>query len=266
MVKPDQQSGTKPVIMRRLAGLAPYEKTVSQMEIHAGLIRKGEAGEEIWLVEHPPLYTAGTSARERDLLDPSRLPVFRSGRGGQYSYHGPGQRVAYVMLDLGRRGRDVRAFVGGLESWIIAALARLGVNGELRKGRVGVWVDDGGKDKKIAAIGVRIRRWVSFHGISVNVSPDLSHYEGIVPCGLGQYGVTSLADLGVKAGMDDLDEALAAPSPPYSARLWKWPGMKMMTGRASSVSLRFIAWQKAGSSWQVIKTGQVTKTALRLLM
>ena len=185
------------------------------MEARAAAIAEGAAGELVWLLEHPPLYTAGVSARPSDLLEPDRLPVFESGRGGQYTYHGPGQRVAYVMLDLTARRRDVRAFVASLEAWIIAALARFEVAGEMRPGRVGVWVAResaglGGREDKIAAIGVKLRRWVSFHGISLNVAPDLAHFSGIVPCGVTEHGVTSLADLGRTASMDQADVALQA--------------------------------------------------------
>ncbi|MEQ8176720.1 MAG: lipoyl(octanoyl) transferase LipB [Amphiplicatus sp.] len=196
-------------------GLVPYPEAVSAMEARAEAIAKGEAGELVWLLEHPPLYTAGTSARDGDLLSAERFPVFRSARGGQFTYHGPGQRVVYVMLDLTARGRDVRAFVGALEAWIIAALDKFNVKGETRDGRVGVWVDrtqPGAppKEDKIAAIGVRIRRWVSFHGISFNVEPDLAHFGGIVPCGVADpgLGVTSLVDLGLPVTMDEADSAL----------------------------------------------------------
>jgi lipoyl(octanoyl) transferase len=185
------------------------------MEARAAAIRAGEAREQIWLLEHPPLYTAGTSAKKTDLIDPDRFPVFKSARGGEYTYHGPGQRVAYVMLDLESRGRDIRAFVRALEDWVIEALAEFSVRGERRQDRVGVWVDrsrPGGPlhEDKIAAIGVRIRRWVSFHGISFNVEPDLSHFDGITPCGIAEpgLGVTSLVDLGLPATMDDADAAL----------------------------------------------------------
>ncbi|PIY72793.1 MAG: lipoate-protein ligase B [Rhodobacterales bacterium CG_4_10_14_0_8_um_filter_70_9] len=196
-----------------------YPQALAAMEARVAAIRSGDAGELVWLLEHPALYTAGTSANPADLLDPLRFPVFEARRGGQYTYHGPGQRVAYAMLDLTRRGRDVRRFVHGLEDWVIAALARFGVRGERRSGRVGVWVarperppGPGGApaEDKIAAIGVRIRHWVSFHGVSINVDPDLSHYKGIVPCGIGDHGVTSLADLGVIASMADMDIALRA--------------------------------------------------------
>jgi lipoyl(octanoyl) transferase len=191
-------------------GLVPYPHAAAAMGARAEAIAAGEAEELVWLLEHPSLYTAGVSARPADLLAPDRFPVFESGRGGQYTYHGPGQRVAYVMLDLRARRRDVRAFVAALETWIIAALADLGVAGAVRPGRVGVWVQRIAppREEKIAAIGVRLRRWVSLHGISLNVAPDLSHFEGIVPCGIREHGVTSLADLGAPAAMDLVDAAL----------------------------------------------------------
>lgn len=198
------------------SGLTAHADAVALMEDRVAQIHAGQAPEAVWLVEHPPLYTAGTSARPQDLLD-ARFPVHQTGRGGQYTYHGPGQRVAYVMLDLNRRGRDVRAFVGQLEGWVIDALASFGVSGQIREGRVGVWVprpdkpslpDGQMREDKIAAIGVKLRRWVSFHGIAVNVDPDLSHYGGIVPCGISGHGVTSLVDLGLPVGMADLDVAL----------------------------------------------------------
>ena len=189
-----------------------YPDAVAAMEARAAAIAASEADEIVWLLEHPPLYTAGVSAREADLLQPDRFPVFRSARGGQYTYHGPGQRVAYVMLDLNRRGRDIRGFVDALERWIIAALAAFNVDGQIRAGRVGVWVErrEGGiaREDKIAAIGVRVKKWVSFHGIALNVEPDLSHFSGIVPCGLSSFGVTSLVDLGRTVSMDDADHAL----------------------------------------------------------
>jgi lipoyl(octanoyl) transferase len=192
-------------------GLVPYLEAEAAMEARAEAIADGNAGELVWLLEHPALYTAGVSAKPADLLDPGRLPVFRSGRGGQFTYHGPGQRVAYVMLDLSARGRDVRAFVQALQAWIIDALARLGVSGEVRDGRVGVWVGRGAeREDKVAAIGVKLRRWVSFHGVSLNVEPDLAHFAGIVPCGVTVHGVTSLADLGCGVGMADADAALKA--------------------------------------------------------
>ncbi len=191
----------------------PYPAAVTAMEARALAIAEGRASELIWLLEHPPLYTAGASAKAADLLTPGRLPVFESRRGGQYTYHGPGQRVAYVMLDLKARKRDVSAFVRALEAWIIDALAAFNVTGEVRPGRVGVWVDrtvSGGpsREDKIAAIGVRLRRWVSFHGVSLNVEPDLTHFDGIVPCGLREHGVTSLVDLGLPVTLDEADAAL----------------------------------------------------------
>jgi lipoyl(octanoyl) transferase len=195
--------------------LVPYEAAVAEMEARIAGIRDGAAPGLVWLLEHPPLYTAGTSARAQDLLDPSRLPVYRTGRGGQYTYHGPGQRIAYVMLDLERWGRDVRCHVWRLEEWVIATLARFNVKGERRDGRVGVWVRgrDGSEDK-IAAIGVRVRRWVTYHGLALNVDPDLDHYRGIVPCGIDPafagHGVTSLTSLGITASMAEIDIALRA--------------------------------------------------------
>ena len=193
------------------SGLVAYPDAEQAMEARVEAIAHGTAGELVWLLEHPPLYTAGVSAKPADLLDPQRFPVFRSGRGGQFTYHGPGQRVAYVMLDLSARGRDVRAFVQALQGWIIGALARLGVNGEVREGRVGVWVaQNGGREDKVAAIGVKLRRWVSFHGVSLNVDPDLGHFDGIVPCGVTLHGVTSLAALGRAASMAEADAALQA--------------------------------------------------------
>ena len=189
-----------------------YPDAVAAMEQRAADIAEGRAGELVWLLEHPPLYTAGVSAKFGDLLDAARFPVFESGRGGQYTYHGPGQRVAYVMLDLTRRGRDVRRFVTALESWVIGALGVFNVTGELRDGRVGVWVERKGpgwsREDKIAAVGVKLRRWVSFHGISLNVEPDLSHFDGIVPCGVTEHGVTSVVDLGLPVTMDEADAAL----------------------------------------------------------
>ncbi len=199
-------------------GLTDYDDATAFMEARAAAIHAGTADELIWLVEHAPLYTAGTSARAQDLLE-ARFPVHASGRGGQYTYHGPGQRVVYVMLDLNRRGRDVRAFVKALEDWVIDALAEFNLKGEIREGRVGVWIarpdkpalpDGAMREDKIAAIGVKLRKWVSFHGISINVEPDLGHYAGIVPCGISGHGVTSLVDLGLPVGMGDLDAALRA--------------------------------------------------------
>jgi lipoyl(octanoyl) transferase len=194
------------------AGLEGYEAAVAAMEARAADIAAGAAPELVWLLEHPPLYTAGTSARSGDLLEPGRFPVVPSGRGGQYTYHGPGQRVMYVMLDVKHRGADVRAFVAGLEAWIIDVLADLGIAGETRQGRVGIWVARGevaGEDK-IAAIGLRLKKWVSLHGASLNVAPDLAHYDGIVPCGIKEHGVTSLAALGAEVRMPDVDRILRA--------------------------------------------------------
>ncbi len=207
-----------------LPGLAPYAETLVRMEARVAEISAGAAPEAIWLLEHPPLYTAGTSSRAEDLTDPDRFPVFVAGRGGQYTYHGPGQRVAYVMLDLNTRGRDVRQFVCHLENWVIGTLAAFNVKGERRTGRVGVWVvrpdkpanpDGTLREDKIAAIGVKLRRWVSFHGISINVEPDLTHFSGIVPCGIRDHGVTSLVDLGLPVTLSDLDAALLAEFPKH---------------------------------------------------
>ncbi len=190
----------------------PYPDALEVMRSRAAAIAAGEAEETVWLLEHPPLYTAGTSAKPSDLLAPDRFPVFDAGRGGQYTYHGPGQRVAYVMLDLRARGRDIRCLVEGLENWIIDALAAFNVNGKKREGRVGVWVKRPERgpfaEDKIAAIGVRVSKWVSFHGISINVSPDLSHYSGIVPCGIADQGVTSLEDLGHIVQMAEVDSVM----------------------------------------------------------
>jgi lipoyl(octanoyl) transferase len=189
-------------------GLTPYPEAVAFMEERAAQIATGTRPELVWLVEHPPIYTAGTSAKDDDLLD-ARFPVFKTGRGGQFTYHGPGQRVGYVMLDLRRRGGDVRGFVRDLEEWLIRALAHFNVKGERRNGRVGIWVArGGGKEDKIAAIGVRVRKWVTFHGVSLNVDPDLGHFDGIVPCGIREHGVTSLHDLGLPVTMADADVAL----------------------------------------------------------
>ena len=179
------------------------------MEQRVAFIRSGRADELVWLLEHPPLYTAGASAKPSDLIDSDALPVYATGRGGQYTYHGPGQRIAYVMLDLRRRRRDVRAFVYSLEQWIIETLKRFSVTGERRPGRVGIWIDRGaGREAKIAAVGVRVRHWITFHGVSLNVEPNLDHYAGIIPCGVAEHGVTSLVDLGIPATMADIDGAL----------------------------------------------------------
>ena len=210
LIRPDG----RPVEWVTAPGYVAYEDAVAEMEARVAAIAAGDAAERVWLLEHPPLYTAGVSAKDEDLLAPGRFPVHRTGRGGQFTYHGPGQRVAYVMLDLNQRGRDVRGFVRGLEAWIIGALDRFGVEAGVRDGRVGVWVERKGpgwsREDKIAAIGVKVRRWVSFHGISLNVEPDLDHFGGIVPCGIAEHGVTSLVDLGVPATMDEADAALKA--------------------------------------------------------
>ncbi|MDA8049696.1 MAG: lipoyl(octanoyl) transferase LipB [Rhodospirillales bacterium] len=198
--------------------LVPYPVALARMEALTTAIRAGTAGELVWLLEHPPLYTAGTSARAEDLIAPGRFPAFRTGRGGQWAYHGPGQRIAYVMLDLTRRHgtvppRDVRALVHGLEEWQIRALARLGLIAERRRERIGLWVAHDGKEEKVAALGVRVSRWVSTHGVAINLAPELSHFQGIVPCGIRAHGVTSLAARGIAAGMADLDAALIAAWP-----------------------------------------------------
>jgi lipoyl(octanoyl) transferase len=208
--------------------LVDYDEAVAWMEARAEAIASGEAEEAVWLLEHPPLYTAGTSAKVEDLKDPDRFPVHETRRGGQYTYHGPGQRVVYVMLDLNRRGRDVRAFVTALETWVIAALAEFNLRGEIRAGRVGVWIarpdkpplpDGSPREDKIAAIGVRLRKWVSFHGISINQDPDLAHFDGIVPCGIEGHGVTSLVDLGLPVTMEDVDVALRRSFDPVFPKL-----------------------------------------------
>lgn len=203
--------GTQPGAIEWRVAAAPvdYPAAVAAMEERVAAIRDGRARELVWLLEHPPLYTAGTSAQEAELLDPHRLPVHRSGRGGRYTYHGPGQRIAYVILDLRCRGQDVRCHVHRLEEWMIRVLARFGVAGERRGGRVGIWVArPDGREDKIAAIGVRVRQWVSYHGVALNIDPQLDHYRGIVPCGIADYGVTSLAELGVAATMTDVDQVL----------------------------------------------------------
>ena len=203
-----------PVEWRISDDFIPYPNAVTEMEERVAGISSGHSDEQVWMVQHPPLYTAGTSADDADLLDAHQFPVFQAGRGGEFTYHGPGQRVGYVMMDINQRGRDIRRFVRDLEEWMIVTLATFGVNGERREGRVGIWVDRGrhgglpGQEDKIAAIGVRLRRWVSFHGVSLNICPDLSHYDGIVPCGISQHGVTSLRDLGVDATVEDVDIAL----------------------------------------------------------
>ena len=212
-------AGADPVEWAIAEGLVGYEEAVAVMEERVAAIAAGRAPERVWLVEHPPLYTAGTSARDEDLVDPGRFPVFRSGRGGQFTYHGPGQRVAYVMLDLNRRVPDLRRYVAALEAWLIGTLAAFNVRGERREDRVGVWVrrpdrpgGPGGEpaEDKIAAIGIRVRRWVTYHGVSLNVEPDLGHFTGIVPCGVRRHGVTSLVDLGIPVTMPEVDGAMRA--------------------------------------------------------
>lgn len=205
-------AGSPPVEWRVSDGPVDYESAVAEMEARAAALADGEAAELVWLLEHPPLYTAGTSAKAPDLVEPDRLPVFQTGRGGQYTYHGPGQRIGYVMLDLRRRSPDLRAYVAALEAWLIGTLDRFGVTGERREDRVGVWVrrPERGREAedKIAAIGVRVKRWATLHGVSLNVEPDLSHYAGIIPCGVRDHGVTSLADLGRVASMPEVDMAM----------------------------------------------------------
>jgi lipoyl(octanoyl) transferase len=204
-------TGTGAIEWRIGTNPVDYEPAVEEMEARVAAIRAGTAPELVWLLEHPPLYTAGTSACDEELLDPRRLPVHRTGRGGRYTYHGPGQRIAYVMLDLSRRDRDVRCHVHRLEEWVIRTLARFDILGERRAGRVGIWVArHGGEEEKIAAIGVRVRRWVTYHGLAINVDPELDHYRGIVPCGIADHGVTSLARLGVAATISEVDTALLA--------------------------------------------------------
>lgn len=211
--------GSPPIRWRISDRLIPYEDAVREMEEEVAKIAAGEADELVWLLEHPPLYTAGTSADAKDLLAPDRFPVFKTGRGGEYTYHGPGQRVAYIMLDLKRRRQDVRAFVSALEDVVIGTLADMNIKGERREDRVGVWVqrperprlpDGAMAEDKIAAIGIRLRKWVSFHGFSLNVDPELDHFSGIVPCGISQYGVTSLIDLGQLVMMSDVDTLIRA--------------------------------------------------------
>lgn len=205
-------AGSGPVAWEVATAPVPYEAAVARMEAEVEAIAAGQAPERVWLVEHPPLYTAGTSSNPADLVDPARFPVFQTGRGGQYTYHGPGQRVAYVMLDLKRREPDLRRFVAALEAWLIATLAEFNIRGERREDRVGVWVrrpeKGAGAEDKIAAVGIRVRRWVTFHGLSLNVEPDLGHFSGIVPCGVTDHGVTSLVDLGLPVTMAEVDDML----------------------------------------------------------
>lgn len=189
-------------------GLVPYPDALAEMEARNAAVRAGDAAELVWLLEHPPLFTAGTSADPAELFNPLGFPVFEAGRGGRYTYHGPGQRVGYLVLDLEKRGKDIRSFVHALEGWMIAALGELGVPARREPGRIGIWTGEGAQEAKIGAIGVRVRRWVTMHGFSINVAPDLSHFGGIVPCGIAEYGVTSLAELGLSPSMNRLDEAL----------------------------------------------------------
>ena len=199
---------SQPITMQRSKGLQSFPSAMLQMETHVAAIAEGHESERLWLLEHPSLYTSGTSAKPSDLIEPNRFPVFETGRGGQYTYHGPGQRVGYVMLNLAKRGGDVRAFVAALEQWLINTLAEFGVVGERREDRVGIWVRHDGGEDKIAAIGIRVRRGITFHGVSLNVNPDLSHFDGIVPCGVTEHGVTSLAALGINTNMEEVDAAL----------------------------------------------------------
>ena len=201
--------------LQKSAGLQAFPGAMLKMETHVSAIAAGLEPERLWLLEHPSLYTSGTSAKPADLIDPNRFPVFETGRGGQYTYHGPGQRVGYVMLNLARRGGDVRAFVAALEQWLINTVAEFGVVGERRENRVGIWVRQNTGEAKIAAIGIRVRRGITFHGVSLNVNPDLSHFTGIVPCGVSEHGVTSLAKLGVMANMEDVDNTLIKHFQPF---------------------------------------------------
>ena len=196
-------------------GLVPYEEALAWMEARAVAIRQGSAGECVWLLEHPPLFTAGTSADPAELFNPLGFPVHQAGRGGRYTYHGPGQRVGYLMLDLERRGKDIRCFVHSLEGWIIATLAELGVQAHRAPGRIGIWVGEGASEAKIAALGIRVKRWVTLHGFSINVAPDLTHFAGIVPCGIAEFGVTSLDQLGQQTGMTKVDAALERNFPRF---------------------------------------------------
>ena len=200
-------------------GRVPYEEARAFMEERAAAIREGTATECVWLLEHPPLFTAGTSADEAELMNPLRFPVYEAGRGGRYTYHGPGQRVGYLMLDLNRRGKDVRFLVHSLEGWIIDTLGSLGVEARRAEGRIGIWVGEGFREAKIAALGIRVKRWVTLHGFSINVAPDLSHFGGIVPCGISEFGVTSLEALGTSISMDSVDDALQAEFPKFLSTL-----------------------------------------------
>ena len=205
---PQAQSPAPAPEWRESPGLTPYPEALAEMETRAASVRTGEAAELVWLLEHPPLFTAGTSADPAELFNPQDFPVYDAGRGGRYTYHGPGQRVVYVVLDLERRGRDIRRFVHSLEGWVIDSLADLGVAARRAPERIGIWVDDRGKEAKVGAIGVRVRRWVTMHGFAVNLDPDLSHFTGIVPCGIAEFPVTSLARLGIQDSKARFDEAL----------------------------------------------------------
>lgn len=206
---------TNDIEWRTWPGLTDYPGMLTDMEDRAAAIHRGEASECVWLLEHPPLYTAGTSAAPEELISAERFPVYTAGRGGRYTYHGPGQRIVYVMLDLSKRGRDVRHFVHSLEAWVIASLADLGVEARRAEGRIGIWTDDGDSEAKIGAIGVRIRRWVSFHGFALNVAPNLAHFDGIIPCGIAEYPVTSLSKLGLETAMETVDTAIQAQFPAF---------------------------------------------------
>ena len=200
---------------RECEGLVPYQTALAEMEARAAAVREGAAGELVWLLEHPPLFTAGTSADPAELFNPMGFPVFEAGRGGRYTYHGPGQRVGYLVLDLEKRGKDIRCFVHSLEGWMIAALGDLGVEARREPGRIGIWTGEGTGEAKIGAIGVRVKRWVTMHGFSINVAPDLGHFGGIVPCGIAEYGVTSLAALGLDPSMDRVNLALKRSFPAF---------------------------------------------------
>ena len=211
--------GVGDIEWRKSDGLVEYADSLAEMEQRAQAVREGKARELVWLLEHPPLFTAGTSADAAELFNPLGFPVFAAGRGGRYTYHGPGQRVVYLILDLDRRGRDIRRFVHGLEGWMIGALGELGVEARREPGRIGIWTGSGAQEAKIGAIGVRVRRWVTMHGLSINVAPDLAHFGGIVPCGISEYGVTSLAQLGLSSSMDEVDEALKRRLPTFISDL-----------------------------------------------
>ena len=209
-------NGAPPSIDWRISDKpVPYPDALAEMEARAAAVRAGEARELVWLLEHPPLFTAGTSADPAELFNPRGFPVFEAGRGGRYTYHGPGQRVGYLILDLEKRGKDIRCFVHSLEGWMIAALGRLGVAARREPGRIGIWTGSGASEAKVGAIGVRVKRWVTLHGFSINVEPDLSHFGGIVPCGIAEYGVTSLAAVGADSRMDALDAALKSEFPSF---------------------------------------------------